>query len=157
MAVELVRIDDRLVHGQIIKGWIKHLKPTQITVVSDNLVNNDVRRTVIKLTLPSEVKLEMLSIDQIARRGDLAKANAEREIILFASPADVLCAVRQGLQVTKLNFGGMHHFNGDRQLTENICLTREDINSLKQLLACGIAIKVRALPGDRGIDLNELL
>ncbi len=157
MAVELVRIDDRLVHGQIVEGWVRHLRPTQVTVVSDFLVDNSARRTVMELALPSQVKLEVLSVAQIAERGDLSQAGTEDEIVLFASPADVLRAVNQGLQFTNLNLGGVHHFSGNRKLTPNISLTREDINDLKQLLALGIAIKIRALPRDTGIDLKELL
>ncbi len=157
MSVVLVRIDDRLVHGQIVEGWVKHLKPTQVIVVSDFLVDNSARRMVMELALPSQVRLEVFNVAQMAERGDLSQGSAGAEIILFASPADVLRAVNQGLQLTNLNLGGMHHFNGDRKLTTNISLTQGDVNDLKRLLALGSAVEIRALPQDKGVVLTELL
>ncbi len=154
----LVRIDDRLVHGQIIEGWVKHLEATRVTVVSDSLVNNWARRTVMEFSLPREVELQVLTTAQIAERGDLEQPGVSGcEIVLFAGPDDVLKAIDQGLRLTALNLGGMHHFNGGVKLTVNISLTQEDVNDLKQLLVLGIAIKVCALPKDKGIDLRELL
>ena len=157
MAVELVRIDDRLVHGQVLQGWVRQIKPTVLTVVNDFLCTNSLRKSAIELTLPSGLRFSVLSIEQAARRGDISRTGGEREIILFASPADVLRAVDKGLRLRELNLGGIHHFNGERVLNKNISLTREDVRDLKQLLSMGIKIMVRALPGDRGIRLKELL
>ncbi len=158
MSVLLVRIDDRLVHGQVVKGWVKHLQATQVTVVADSLVDNSARRAVMELALPPGVKLQVVTTARIAERGDLVQAeDGEREIILFASPADVFQAIKEGLQLAELNLGGVHHFNGNRCLTPNIVLSRQDVSDLKQLLGLGIGIKVCALPKDKAIDLDELL
>ncbi len=158
MSVLLVRIDDRLVHGQIINGWIGYLQATLVTVVADSLVENNIRRTFIELSLPPGVKLDVVTTAQVAKRGDLLNSdNNEREIMLFASPADVLQAIQEGLRLPQLTLGGMHHFQGEHRLTTNISLTRQDINDLKQLLNLGIRIKVCALPQDKTMDLDKLL
>lgn len=158
MSVLLVRIDDRLVHGQVVEGWVKHLKVTQVTVVSDLLVNNWARKTVMGLALPEGVGLDVVSTEQIAKRGELNKVkDSSTEIILFASPTDVLQAINKGLQIATLNLGGMHHFNGNKKLTTNISLNKEDIKALKCLLDIGINIKVCALPKDKAIDLIDML
>ncbi|MBI5789609.1 MAG: PTS sugar transporter subunit IIB [Candidatus Schekmanbacteria bacterium] len=157
MSIVLIRIDDRLVHGQVVEGWVKYLSATKVVVVNDLIAKNYSRQMVMKFALPEGVEFQAVSVAQIAQRGDLALDKEQREIILFSSPGDVVAAIDQGLHLGQINLGGMHHFNSIRCLTTNIALTKQDVDDLKSLLNKGIIINVCALPKDQGIDLINLL
>jgi PTS system mannose-specific IIB component len=85
-----------------------------------------------------------------------AALDRERVILLFSKPADVLRALKAGLDCPALNIGGMHYVPGKRKLMDVLAVDDSDIESLKEIAAMGIKIDVRAVPTQRAMPLDKV-
>ena len=148
----LVRIDNRLVHGQILESWVPYLHASRIIVVNDEVAGDMFRESVIRMAVPRGIDVllcgvEDFTAEQIA--GGEA-ADAADTIILFSSIDDVLRAHRLGFRFQSLNVGNVQN-NGDnkRKIGNHIRLSEEEINGLMMLVGLGIDVEIRSVPRDR--------
>ena len=157
MALSFVRIDDRLVHGQVVEGWIPHLRTELVIIASDLVVNDETQRLLMRLALPESVFLEVLSVAQAAQHPALAGSCESRALILAPGPHEVLNLLKNGAKFKQVNVGGLHYTAGRVQLGKAIFLSEEDKRDLREISRCGVRLEGRALPGDREIDLLEMI
>lgn len=154
--VVLVRIDDRLIHGQVVEGWLPALNVDTVVVVSREAANDETQRSLMRLALPEEVDLKVLAPEEAAAyvRGD----GAERRLLVLApGPREVLELARKGMALAKVNVGGLHYSAGRVQLGRVIYLGEEDRGAMLALLERGVALEGQAVPSDATMDLGELL
>ena len=146
MNIQLIRIDDRLIHGQVVVGWVKVLEIQRLVVVNDEITKNNMRRTLMEMAVPSGLKVNFLEVGPaaLASKDD----SKERTLLLFASPVDVLAYVKAGGVALTVNVGGMHFCEGKNQVTKTICVDSSDLTAFKELNKLGIEMEVRAVPGD---------
>src|SRR5512135_1816152 len=114
MAV-FARIDDRLIHGQVVEGWVNFLKATTILVADDKVAANPLQRSIMEIAVPQGLKVIIGTVDEICRRLHAPDLEKERVILLFSNPADVLRSLRCGIACEALNIGGMHYVPGKRK------------------------------------------
>jgi len=151
MNIQLIRIDDRLIHGQVVVGWSKALDIQRLVVVNDEITKNNMRRTLMEMAVPAELKVDFFEIQEaaLASKDD----SKERSLLLFASPMDVLSYVKAGGTAQSINVGGMHFCDGKTQMSKTICVDSADMAAFKELKKMGIELETRAIPG----DLREIL
>ncbi|UPT73998.1 MAG: PTS sugar transporter subunit IIB [Elusimicrobiota bacterium] len=157
MGVTLLRVDDRLIHGQVVEGWVPFLKVDLVAVVSDTAAGDEIQTALMKMALPPSVGLLVLKVaDAPAALGapQMAKRSA---LVLVPGPAEALALVENGLGVDRVNVGGLHHTVGKVQLGRALFLDEKDRLALKALKAKGIRLEGRALPGDPEEDLSAAL
>ena len=152
----LTRIDDRLIHGQVVEGWVNFLKATCIVVCDDSAAANALQRSIMELSVPQGLTVYIVPVKDICGRLTAGSLDRERVILLFSKPADVLRALREGLDCRALNIGGMHYVPGKRKLMDVLAVDETDIESLKQIAAMGIKIDVRAVPTQRALPLDKV-
>jgi PTS system mannose-specific IIB component len=157
MAIVLVRVDDRLVHGQIVQGWLKTLDVDVVLVVSDLAANDKIQQTLMELALPSSIRLDIKTLKDATTFLINGEYDKENIMILAAYPSEILYMIEKGLKITSLNIGGMHFINGRKQLVENVCVNNEDIENLRQIHSKGIEIESRVLPNDDKLDIMNIL
>ena len=157
MPVAMVRIDDRLIHGQVVEAWIPHLKARRVVVVSDQAASDDTQRTLMRMALPDAISLEVVALAAAGEAARRAAAAPEPALILAPSPREVVGLIDAGLSVRAVNVGGLHHAAGRIQLGKVIFLGDEDRRNLRALADRGIALEGRAVPSDRPMDVAALL
>lgn len=157
MALSLVRIDDRLVHGQVVEGWIPHLRADLILVVSDAAAADELQVSLMRLALPDEVGLEALSVADAVKHPGLGSAFGKKVLVLAPGPLEVLRLLDQGARFASVNVGGLHYTAGKVQLGKAIFLSEEDRKALLDIHLRGVRLEGRALPGDKETDLMEML
>lgn len=157
MSLALVRIDDRLVHGQVVLGWIPFLKADLVLVASQAAAQDPVQVTLMSLALPAGVALEVLAPAQAARHPGLSAADKRRVLVLVPGPREAIELVEAGVPLSRVNVGGMHYTAGKVQLGKAVFLSAEDKEALRELSRRGAALEGRALPGDAPLDLSEAL
>lgn len=153
MAVLLYRVDDRLIHGQVVVGWGRYLKANSILVCSDRVASDELARTMMEMGAPADVKVEVLRLNEaVAALGNdsLQKRSA---IVLFETPADALRLVELDVPIKKLNVGGMHFRPGKRQIMEGVSVDKGDCAALYELAARGVDIYVQMVPQARPVSL----
>jgi PTS system mannose-specific IIB component len=157
MSIVLVRIDDRLVHGQIVQGWLKTIDIDAVLVVSDSAAKDKMQQTLMKMALPNAINLYVKTLKDATtslKSGDYDKENI---MILAVHPSDILYMINEGVKITSLNIGGMHFINGKKQLFKNICVDNEDIENLHRIYSKGVEVESRVLPYDEKSNVMNLL
>lgn len=156
MPVALLRVDDRLVHGQVTMGWVQALNPDRIVVVNDRVYESPWETDLYLAAVPPELASAVLPVcAAIQRLEDLALR--EKVLVLVDSPQDAVRLIEGGLQVSEVNVGGMHYCDGKRQILPYVCVDAADAEALRRLEGMGVRLDCRDLPGSRRTDLNPLL
>jgi PTS system mannose-specific IIB component len=157
MPIVLIRIDDRLVHGQIVEGWLKTISIDVLLVVSDLVAKNKMQQMLMSITLPSEVifdvKTRRAAVDAILNK----QYGKKKIMILVMQPSDALYMIEKGIDIKSINVGGMHFFEGKRQLLYNIFVDNKDVESLYKIHSKGIEIEGRILPDDERKNIAPII
>lgn len=159
-----VRIDNRLVHGQIIETWLPYLGAKAIVVINDELAEDPLRQEIIRLAVPSGVNLLFSRIDGVhavlpacrlpageAGRGRRSQKNGEARddiLLLFATCQDAKRAHQSGLGFTSLNIGNLHYGPGKQQLCPHVAVSSEDIGCLRYFCGQGVRLDFRCVPNN---------
>jgi mannose/fructose/N-acetylgalactosamine-specific phosphotransferase system component IIB len=157
MDIALVRVDNRLVHGQILEAWIPFIEATCIVVVDDHVANDFFRETVIKMAVPSEVEVIITTIEDFSYHyKDLDDSN-KKTIVLFSGIGDVLRAVNLGFKFGRLNIGNVYNEDCKTHCSTSVLLGDNDLRDIKALLKAGVQMELQRIPRDKPIDIRRAL
>ena len=154
--LKIVRLDDRLVHGQLINNWCTYENITEIMVVNKEVASNDIRKTFIELSVPEDIKI--IFCDTLEAL-DIYKEECEYEdvIMVFGNPFEVLEFIEGGGKISSLNLGGMSFKKDKEKMNTNLYLDDEEIKSLKDIASYDVEIEIRILPTDKKTDFFNTL
>jgi PTS system mannose-specific IIB component/fructoselysine and glucoselysine-specific PTS system IIB component len=158
MPILLFRVDERLIHGQVVVGWGGPLRPDRIVVVDDELAGSVWEQELYTLGLPPEIDAEFIRLE--AARAELSawRQGMQRVIILTRDIRTMRLLASGGLlSGEEVNIGGVHCSPGRRPILSYLFLTPEEEDELRLLAAEGVSISARDLPGARRVELPELL
>lgn len=156
MPVVLWRIDNRLVHGQVLEVWAPRLGVEAILVVDAELAADPCQRMVFR-TLDSACLPVRLAGPDEARAQLEGPWCGRRVLVLFAGLAQAAEGRARGLLFEALNLGNVHPRPESRKLTPSVYLTPEDVDRLRALRAAGVVVEARAVPADRSPDVDAFL
>jgi mannose/fructose/N-acetylgalactosamine-specific phosphotransferase system component IIB len=154
--IVLSRIDDRLIHGQVVEGWVTFLKATCILVADDIVASNVLQRSIMELAVPEGLKVSIGGVEEICKQLLSKALDTERVILLFSNPAAVLSAIRAGLKCPSVNIGGMHYIPGKRKLLNTLAVDDADLTALREIVSQGIQVAVQAVPTQRPMRLDAI-
>jgi len=157
MPIVLVRIDDRLVHGQVVQGWIPQLDADEVLVVSRGVQTDEMRKTLMRLSLPEEIDLKVMDPPAAAKYVSSEQEDGPKTLILAPGPSEVAEMLEAGAAFESVNVGGMHYSVGKTQMGKAIFLSAEDITSLKHIAAKGVKLEGRGVPADETVDVMEMI
>jgi PTS system N-acetylgalactosamine-specific IIB component len=155
--IVLVRVDNRLLHGQILEAWIPRLSVDEVVVADDEAAASELARAAMTLCVPPELPV------RIARPADVDFAALAREprkvLVLVRDPAGLAAAHAAGLVpalARKVNLGNVHFGAGRRPVTPSVFLSPEDLAILRALAADGFEIEARAIPSEPPAGMSEI-
>ena len=153
MPITLFRIDDRLIHGQVVEAWVPHLKTDEIVVVSDEVCSDEMRRTIMRFSTPEGVELKIMGVaDAFAYLNGAPSAGSI--LVLLPGLKEAADMISKGLEISSLNIGGMHYSAGKNfSIGKAIFLSEEDRGYLKFMSGAGVVLEGRGVPTDKPIDL----
>lgn len=157
MALALVRIDDRLIHGQVSVGWVQALQPDRILLANDAVAADPGLRDLYTMAAPPEVPASICTIHETADKLQEDDTAAERTLLLVESPHDALELRLRGVNIRSVNVGGLHYTEGRRCLLPYLFVSEEDLTVFKNMLALGMEVECRDVPSARKIDMRNLL
>ncbi|MCO6544522.1 MAG: PTS sugar transporter subunit IIB [Gilliamella sp.] len=157
MIINLVRIDDRLIHGQVTTVWTKEAKAERIIIVSDEVANDEIRSTLVKQAAPPGIKVSVISINKAAAVYKNPKYENDTVFYLFTNPTDVLRLVNAGVLIKEVNIGGMSFKEGKKQITKAVSVDENDISAFKKLHEMGINLCLKVVITDPDIDFIKIL
>ena len=150
------RIDDRLIHGQVVEGWVNYLKATCILVADDRVASNPLQCSILELAVPQGLKVFIGRVEEICAKARTAALDAERIILLFSNPADVLHAMKNGMDCRELTIGGMRTVPGKRRILDVLAVDDADVGALQELVGMGVKITIQTVPTQRPIPFDKV-
>ena len=156
MTVALVRVDDRLVHGQVVVGWGRPLRAAFVAVVDDALATSDWEQELYRMGAPEDLPLEFVSVAEARTRMPAWEADPRPGIVLMGDVATATALATAGVRLAKLNLGGIHHRAGRTERLPYVFLTEEEWRALAALAAQGVQVTAQDLPSSRAVPLMEL-
>lgn len=158
MSVVLYRVDERLIHGQVVVGWGARLRPRRIVVIDDDLAASSWEQELYALGVPEDIEAEFLSVSSAVEQLPGWQESEERVLLLTRDIATMSRIAGTGLLVgQELNIGGIHHAPGRRRVLRYVYLSDEERQELKALGENGIRVTARDLPGARPVQLDDLV
>lgn len=152
---EFLRIDDRLIHGQVLLSWVPALEIGLILVADDEVAGNPVQKEFLQTTTTT-VDIRVLPVC------DAAQAAAEHEdgrgvLVLFRNPGAVLKYVQTGRLPKKINVGCLKYEEGRSQISKSVAASPQDIKIFKKLQGMDIALEIRMVPPDKSLVLLKVI
>ncbi|MDQ7032685.1 MAG: PTS sugar transporter subunit IIB [Desulfonauticus sp.] len=139
-----VRIDNRLIHGQVIETWIPYVEAKWILVMNDELAKDSFQQEIMCLAVPDTIKIYFLSVyNPLAYPKDV---NLEQTLVLLANCNDAKTVFDQGFTFDVLNIGNLHYAPGKEQICDHIALSKEDIDCLHYFEYKGVNLDFRCVP-----------
>lgn len=157
MSIIAVRVDGRLVHGQVANLWTTKLNISRIMVVDNDIVNNDIEKSGLRLATPAGVKLSILPVEKAVANILAGKYDSQRLFIVARLPQTFLDMVEQGVPLEVINVGNMSQSDETRSISHSINVTDDDVKAFEALNAKGIKLTAQMAPSDSENDLMKLL
>lgn len=157
MAVKLARIDDRLIHGQVILGWVPAVKPDRIVVANDRVAGSDWERKFYSSCVPPEVNVSFATVAEAARQIGADLYKTEQLIVLLESAQDTLALIAGGIDIKEVNVGGLHYREGSVELLPFVFLVHEERNALRELVKRGVTLWAQDVPSNPARNINSLV
>jgi mannose/fructose/N-acetylgalactosamine-specific phosphotransferase system component IIB len=153
--IVLFRVDDRLIHGQVILGWGSVLKPDRIVLADDEVASNDWEKNLYASSVPPEIKVSIFSIPDAAAQIKRGIFDSEKVILLVRHPRNVIALMDLGLPVSEVNVGGLHYREGREKIIDNVYIDADERNIMRELVKRGVTLNGMALPGSQAVTLNS--
>lgn len=155
--VKLLRIDDRLLHGQVAFSWTNSLGVDAIIVANDEVVNDQIIKMSLKMATPPDVKLAIRTIDDAITLIENPKTKNMSIFVVVKNTTDAL-RLAEGTELVKnINVGGLRKEEGKQMLTRAVFINDIDINNFNKLNELGREVEVRQVPTDAKKYIHELL
>jgi len=153
----LVRIDDRLIHGQVIAVWCKHQQFTRIAIVDDGVAADPFMQEVLRLAAPPDLQVDVFSIQEGIKALNQHTPDRGTTMVLLKSPQAAKRLYDGGLKYSALNIGGIGNAPGRKNIFKNISASEEEIAILKYLMDRGVEITLLTVPGEKSRAFSDLV
>jgi mannose/fructose/N-acetylgalactosamine-specific phosphotransferase system component IIB len=156
MTLKLVRVDDRLIHGQVVAIWLKALNARRIVIVDDRTAKDDFLREVITVAAPAGVAVEIHDLAAGTERLLQLADDPEPIFVLMRSPTTALQLRQAGVEFPVLNVGGIGAGPGRKPLYRNISASPEELEALRAIESMGTTVELRIVENDRPMAFKSV-
>lgn len=152
-----IRIDDRLIHGQVATRWSTGLGASRIMVANDAVASDDMQKSILRMVAPPGIATSIIS-KQIAATNILAgKYAAQKVLMVLKNPMDAIDLMDKGLEIKEINVGNMAKRDDATQIKKSISVTEEELKAFKVLMERGVKITARMVPDEPEALLKDFI
>jgi PTS system mannose-specific IIB component/fructoselysine and glucoselysine-specific PTS system IIB component len=156
VTLQLYRVDDRLIHGQVVVGWAQPLDIEFIVLVDDTVAASEWEQELYRMGVPPDMDVYFHSADDAAAALAGYRADRRRGILLTGDIGTMASLVDRGA-VTQVNIGGIHSRPGRVQRMRYVFLSPDEERQLRALEARGVTITAQDVPGAKPVPLDDML
>ena len=157
MEIMNIRIDERLIHGQVAAIWSKELALNRIMVIDEDAVKNPTQKSVLKMACPAGCKLSILSVKTAAANLNIRKYEGDRILIIVRSPATLRALYDEGYHFGAVNVGNMSKKDNSTQVGKSVCVTPKDVEDFRYLADKGVKFGMQRVPSEASESLMDKL
>lgn len=155
MTVELFRVDERLIHGQVVVGWGRAFGVERIVVVDDELAGEPLEQEIYRTGLPDDVRADFWDVSTaVDRLPDLMESD-DRTLVLAEDLETMWRLAVEGVPIARVNVGGVHAGPDRRRILPYVCLNPEEEQRIRDLEAAGVEVTARDVPTAPEVRLIE--
>ena len=155
MTLALYRIDDRLIHGQVVVGWGQPLNASFIVLVDDEVSSSDWEQDLYRMGVPPQIEVVFASVEQAADLLPTWEADERVGILLVGDIDTAASLATRAPQIKQFNVGGVHHRTGRRERLRFVYLSDDEAAKLRQLAAGGVEVTAQDVPTARAVPVGE--
>ncbi|MDQ8556884.1 PTS sugar transporter subunit IIB [Enterococcus faecium] len=155
--IKFIRIDHRLLHGQVVFSWSKSLQINRILVVNDEAANDEFKKMSLELSKPQGIKLNIFTVENTLTKISKIEALSENIMMIFGNTKDVRQFCESYSNIKEINYGGIIKKEGSKQFSNAIFLTENEIEDAKVLKSMGIKQFMQQVPTSKKEDLNTMI
>lgn len=152
-----VRIDERLIHGQVAAMWTNVLRASRIMVIDDLASQDEIQKMALKMACPGGIKLSILNCEKAAANFKENKYEGDRIFIVIKGPETVLKLWNLGLELNEVNVGNMSSSVGTKQVKRSVNVTEEDVKNFEELATRGVSFTAQMVPNEDKVDFMKLI
>ena len=154
--LEFTRIDDRLIHGQVVAAWLHaYSKVQHIIVIDDKTRQDPFMQEMFTLLVPTGITIVIYSVDEAIAK---LKAGLEKPtMVIVKVPQTIKSLIDAGIDIDFVNIGGMGMTPGRKKFFQNISTSPEENQILKELVARGVKVEIQIIPAQKKVDVSTLL
>ena len=152
-----VRMDERLIHGQVAGIWAPSLHTQRIIVINDEAAADTLQKSSLRMAAPTSMRLSVLPVESAAKNIRSGKYGKQRLFLVFKNPTDVLRYLKAGGKLTHVNVGNMSYKEGSKDITKSIKVLDEEIDVFESIPAMDINVTAQLVPNDPVIDFMDKL
>lgn len=149
------RVDDRLVHGQVMTAWVLHTKANKVIIVDDKSAKDSFMKMIMKSAMPSSIELEVLSVSNAISYLKEEPLEEERIFLLAKTPMVFSDLHDAGVAIQEVGIGGIGARADRRKLYRNIAVNEEELNSIYAMQKKGMDVYIRVVPDDKRIEIKD--
>ena len=155
MSLKLVRLDDRLIHGQVVVGWANALAADHIVLIDDEVAANDWEREIYAMGVPPEMDVEFCSVAESGSVLERCDNSNSRTIVLIGDVETLVKTCGESDAVRRVNVGGVHERDDRSKRLAYVFLTDEEAAALRDLSDRGIEVTARDVPTTKPVPLAD--
>lgn len=152
-----VRIDDRLIHGQIVASWINVLKCTTIIVADDKATADPLQTMMLQMACPPNIQLKIMKVEDAAACLMDPATNREKLLVILRNVEGALRLTEQNVEINEINVGNVSTAPNRKKFSKSVWLSPEEIEEYKTLAARGIGLEVRVVPNEKATNLMSMI
>jgi PTS system mannose-specific IIB component/fructoselysine and glucoselysine-specific PTS system IIB component len=157
VAIDLYRIDDRLIHGQVVVGWGQPLNLGFIALVDDEVAGSEWEQELYRMGVPPEMDVHFATPDDASRQLDQWNADQRPGILLTGDIDTMRRLIALSPSIKTVNLGGIHHRAGRTLKLRYVYLSPQEEEALRQLERSGVVVTAQDVPSARAVPLEDVL
>lgn len=152
--ISLVRVDNRLIHGQVVEAWLPHLGVGRVAVADDEAAKSPLIRAAMGIAVQSSIEVLIQPLSEL----DFEKLASDpvKTLVLVREVSGAVAATERGLPLSLLNLGNVHFASGRRQVSSSVFLSPAELSQLKMLASRGTVVEAQSVPAEKPLELDEI-
>jgi PTS system mannose-specific IIB component/fructoselysine and glucoselysine-specific PTS system IIB component len=155
--IDLYRIDDRLIHGQVVVGWGQPMNLRFIVLVDDEVAASEWEQELYRMGVPPEMDVFFASVDDAASRLDAWRQDRRHGVLLTGDVDTMRRLVERSPVVRAVNLGGVHHRAGRSERLRYVFLSPEEERALRAIESRGVVVTAQDVPSARPLRLDDVV
>lgn len=156
MSIVLVRVDERLIHGQVLEGWLPSTKAQELLIANDALAEDLIQKEILLSAVPYSIRVIIDSVERIASMLVKEAEGEVRKMVLVDNPLDALRLKRAGVDFDHLNLGNLTAGQAIACLSRSVALGDESLQAVLNIVEEGVRVNIQSVPFEKPVDFCEV-
>jgi mannose/fructose/N-acetylgalactosamine-specific phosphotransferase system component IIB len=156
MTIVLVRVDERLIHGQVLEGWLPSTRAQELFIANDELAEDLLQKEILLSAVPFSVNVVIDSVERVA---SILMEESDREVrtmVLVDNPLDALRLKRAGVDFDLLNLGNLTAGQATACLSRSVAVGDDSLQALLNILEEGVRVNIQSVPFEKPVDFCDV-